>query len=144
MGWCFHGVSFCPPLVLPTGNKGKKKQPQYLKMEGKKSPKPSPQPVPLKSPSSPFPLPRDSLQGLGFCPSGSGHRLAVTGGVQAEALWPLCTGLNALLSSGSFPAVKRQGSRRLGRENTLSLGNTPALKSGEECSSFQLSLLTPA
>lgn len=105
-------------------------------MEGKKGPKPSPQPVPLKSPSLLFPMPRDSVQGAGCRPSCSGHRLALTGGLCAQ---PQC--------SSVFWALPGSGEARLphrGGENTLSLGDTLALKSGEKCSSFQLGLLTPA
>ena len=61
-----------------------------------------------------------SVQGVGCRPKSSDHRLAVTGGCASKQrhCGPLCTLLNALLSSGSFPAAKRQGSPRVGKEKT--------------------------
>ena len=58
------------------------------------------------------------MQGVGCRPRSSDHRLAVTGGCASKQrhCGPLCTLLNALLSSGSFPAAKRQGSPRMGKE----------------------------
>ena len=60
------------------------------------------------------------MQGVGCRPRSSDHRLAVTGGCASKQRHcrPLCTLLNALLSSGSFPAAKRQGSPRVGKEKT--------------------------
>ncbi|VTJ80135.1 Hypothetical predicted protein [Marmota monax] len=69
------------------------------------SPRPF-RPSPLESPPSspaaprltvPAAVPGHGVQGVGCRPRSSGHRLAVTGGVRAEPLWPLCTALNAPL-----------------------------------------------